>query len=115
MITALDAVVAYQTIIDKLKAGEPLISDQIETLYDTAGDFFPEGFDKTQMQGVLKELYYIIASEDRYIPNLIEEYVLASCIDTIKDNINLSESLLTPMPRRDEVKRAIKEYFTTEC
>lgn len=114
MITALDTVVGYNTIIDKLKAGQPLLSNQIETLNDMIGDYFPEGFDRDQIQGIMKELYFIITSDDSYIPNLIEEYVLANCIDTMQDNINMSESLLTPMPRRDEVKRALKEYLITE-
>ena len=78
-------------------------------------DYFPEGFDRDQIQHVMKELYFIINSDDRYIPNLMEEYVLANCIDTMQDTINMDESLLIQMPQRDEVKTAITEYLTEEC
>ena len=45
----------------------------------------------------------------------MEEYVLANCIDTMQGVINMDESLLIPMPQRDEVKTAITEYLTEEC
>ena len=110
MIRALDNATEYQAIVDNLKTGQPLLSNQIETLKDSLEDYFPEGFDRDQIQHVMKELYFIITSDDSYIPNLMEEYVLANCIDTMQDVINMDESLLIPMPQRDEVKTAITEY-----
>ena len=115
MIRALDNATEYQDIVDKLKAGQPLLSNQIETLKDSLEDYFPDGFDRDQIQHVMKELYFIINSDDSYIPNLMEEYVLANCIDTMQDTINMDESLLIQMPQRDEVKTAITEYLTEEC
>ena len=85
------------------------------TLKDSLEDYFPEGFDRDQIQLVMRELYFIITSDDSYIPNLMEEYVLANCIDTMQDTINMDESLLIQMPQRDEVKTAITEYLTEEC
>ena len=102
MIRALDNATEYQDIVDKLKAGQPLLSNQIETLKDSLEDYFPEGFDRDQIQHVMKELYFIINSDDSYIPNLMEEYVLANCIDTMQDTINMDESLLIQMPQRDD-------------
>ena len=115
MIRALNNATEYQAIVDKLKAGQPLLSIQLETLKDSLEDYFPEGFDRYQIQHVMRELYFIITSDDSYIPNLMEEYVLANCIDAMQDVINMDESLLIPMPQRDEVKKAITEYLTEEC
>ena len=115
MIRALDTVTGYVAVIDKLKAGKPLLSDELEKMHECLDDFFPEGFDKSQMQDTMKELYFIITSEDRYIPNLVEEYVLAACIDVMEESASEDESFIDPMPRRGEVKKAIIEYFMDEC
>ena len=56
MIRALDNATEYQDIVDKLKAGQPLLSNQIETLKDSLEDYFPDGFDRDQIQHVMKEL-----------------------------------------------------------
>ena len=77
MIRALDNATEYQDIVDKLKAGQPLLSNQIETLKDSLEDYFSEGFGRDQIQHVMKELYFIISSDDTYIPNLMEESLQA--------------------------------------
>ena len=116
MVRALDNATEYLTIIDNLKAGKPLLSNQIETLKDCLDDFFAEGFDRNEIYDTMKELYFIIISEDQYIPNLVEEYVLAACIDEMQDVVNMDDEgdLIVPMPHRDEVKKAMEKYFVEE-
>ena len=77
MIRALDNATEYQDVVDKLKEGQPLLSNQLETLKDSLEDYFPEGFDRDQIQHVMKELYFIISSDDTYIPKLMEESLQA--------------------------------------
>ena len=114
MIRALDNATEYLTIIDNLKDGKPLLSNQIEPLKDCMDDFFPKGFDRNEIYDTMKELYFIIISEDQYIPNLVEEYVLAACIDEMQDVVNMDDEgdLIVPMPHRDEVKKAMEKYFS---
>ena len=64
----------------------------------------------------MRELYTIIISDDRYIPNLVEEYVLAHAIDEMVEAIKgMDGALLTdPIPERDRVYDALVEYYMEE-
>jgi len=117
MIRALDNATEYQEIADILKAGKPLLSNQLEILKDSLEDFFPEDFDRNDIPEIMKELYFVITSDEEYIPNLVEEYVLAACIDEMQDVVNDDGGveLIVPMPHREEIIKSMKEYLENEC
>ena len=65
----------------------------------------------------MRELYSIIASDDRYIPSVVEEYVLASAIEDMADYIRDGggELITEPMPERNRVVEALTQLFISEA
>ena len=117
MLAALRNVIRDAGVIEKFEKGEPLVGSDIAQLHMSADDFFPERFDRDEIPDTMRELYSIIASDDRYIPSVVEEYVLASAIEDMADYIRDGggELITEPMPERNRVVEALTQLFVDEA
>ena len=117
MLAALRNVIRDAGVIAKFEKEEPLVGSDIAQLHMSADDFFPEWFDRDEIPDTMRELYSIIASDDRYIPSVVEEYVLASAIEDMADYIRDGggELITEPMPERNRVVEALTQLFVDEA
>lgn len=113
MIRALDQIVELNSITEKWEKGLPLSIEEEDNLIERATDLeaFPTFFDPKQIPETLEELYTIISSEDRYIPNLIEEYVLAEALKHMADFTKDNSVIFDTMPQRNKVIEVLKQTY----
>ena len=71
---------SYDTCI-KIINSEKLTDEENKELMKGCKGFFPSFYNPLLYQQTLMELYAMIASEDYYIPDLIQEYVLGNSIE----------------------------------
>ena len=116
MMTALRKIIADKEICEKFGKGEPLVVRDIDLITENVGSFFPESFNEEDIPETMRELYTIIDSADRYIPNIVEEYVLAMAIEDAANEIvdNGGELITDPMPDRERLSGLLVDYYSNE-
>lgn len=116
MMTALRKIIADEEICEKFDKGQPLVVRDIDLLTGNVGRFFPESFNEVDIPETMRELYTIIDSDDRYIPNVVEEYVLAMAIEDAANEIldNGDELITDPMPDRERLSGLLVNYYSNE-
>ena len=118
MVRALDHAVGNESIIRKFRNDNALLSEERRFLIDKTRHYFPEYFEPEKIPDTLRELYSIIYSEDRYIPDLVEEYVLAAAINKLSEDMAMdisdNEDIET-MPDREKIIKALAQRYEEDC
>lgn len=117
MMMALRRIIADKEICERFKKGEPLVVRDIDLITENVGSFFPESFNEGDIPETMRELYTIIDSDDRYIPNIVEEYVLAMAMDDAANEIldNGCALITDPMPERERLLGLLVDFYINEC
>ncbi len=109
MLRSLEMIIMEENIITKWKKGENLNSHEIFVLISQGIDFVPDYFNTKDIPETLKELYLMIDSDEYYIPNLVQEYILGHALDymaeMVKDFGNKDDDTFR-MPRRIDIIKA---------
>ena len=117
MIVALWNIIDDAEIIEKLENEKPFVVRDIDLITENVRKFFPKSFNEGDIPDTMRELYTIIDSDDRYIPNVVEEYVLATAIESVADQIIDNDGMLItdPMPERERLLGLLVDFYINEC
>ena len=98
---------------EKIRLGEDLTPGETSALQTEFGCFFPKGYNAALIEGTVRELWKIIESKDQYIPDLVEEYVLARLINEQESIAKFIDDKIKE-PLRSEIKEELIKDFMTE-
>ena len=117
MVRAIERIIDDDEVVRKFRNEEKLTTEEIVLLTDNLREFFPKFYSDYGVPETMRELYFIISSPDRYIPNLVEEYVLAAAIEDraceIVQNDLLQEEIepIIPFPMTDDIREILINEF----
>ena len=120
MLYAIKNMIGDDVIVDKFDREEELTSKEIKLLIERCMICFPEGFNKYCIPEIVRELYFIIASDDRYVPDIMEEYVLAMAIEDMAGMISQgdlfkSDVKINPLPDRAAILQVLIAEDMENC
>ncbi len=113
MVRALERIIDDDEIVRKFKNDEKLMTEEIVLLTGNLKDSFPQFYSDYGIPETMRELYFIITSSNRYIPNLVEEYVLATAIEDRACEIDQKDIYqeeiepIVPFPLTEEIKETL--------